>query len=296
MKKQCIKKGFALFGITFAVIVVVALVFFALFSIKKCNEIRTFAIGNVDSRFKISAGDVQKVAEESALKWNNQSDKILLKYDKNSALKIDLIYDQRQAEVDQFNLASDTLQKSKDSVESTKGKFDQMLTTFQADLKTYNSEVSYWNKKGGATGTTYSDLEQTRTDLNKRRDQLISMSKNLNMAVDGFNSDLQNLQNDVDSKKNIIITQGLFIPAENKIEIYTFGNKEELRLVLIHELGHALGFDHGQDPSSIMYYLLGDQDLSNPTLLAEDIAMIGARCDLQKPNFYRSIFQFSPIR
>jgi len=285
------KSGFAISSIIFLLFFLFLALIFVLYSINKCEEPRTFSVGAVDTKFKVQKADVIKTAQEAADRWNSQMGTTLLKYDESSSLKINLIYDERQAELDKLNFETENLEKNRQSVKSVKDQFDQMLSSFQSDLAAYNQEVSFWNKKGGASGDVYSQLEQTRLDLNKRRDQLISMSKTLNLQADGYNADLQNLQTLLDSKKNVIITQGLYKPADSQIEIYTFGNIDELKLVLMHELGHSFGIDHGKDQYSIMYYLLGDQDLTNPVLTSEDISMAKSHCSIQKISLFRYLFQ-----
>jgi predicted Zn-dependent protease len=262
-----------------------------LYFTNQCQEPRTFSVGEVDSKFSVKNDDVVKMAKEAAERWNRQTDTTLLKYDKNSNLKIDLIYDERQMEIDKWDLETAKLEKNRQSVESVKDQFDRMLSQFQQDLAAYNQEVAYWNSRGGAQGSTFTRLEQTRVGLNNRREQLVSMSKTLNIQAENYNSNLQDLQNTLNSKKNIIITQGLYKPANNKIEIYTFGNTDELRLVLMHELGHAIGLDHGRDKDSIMYYLLGNQDLADPKLTGEDVNMTKSRCDARSFGLYQYIFR-----
>jgi hypothetical protein len=285
------KQAFILFPLAVILILLVSLSAFVFYLSKKCNETRTFSIGNVDSRFNISADSVEQVAKDAASRWNDHAGKKLLTYNDKSKLKIDLIYDERQAEIDRLNLATQNLETNRKSVETASSKFDQLLRDFQSDLNEYNKQVSYWNSQGGAPDKIYSQLEKTRIDLDKRNDQLISMSKTFNLNVEDYNSDLKNLENIVNDRKNLIITQGLYKPAENKIEIFTFGNTQELRLVFMHELGHAIGLDHAFDDDSIMYYLLEKQDVINPILTSEDTDMVNLRCNLRNPDFYRSFFQ-----
>lgn len=104
------------------------------------------------------------------------------------------------------------------------------------------------------------------------------MAQLLNLQTANYNENLDSLQSELNSRKNLIVTQGEFDPNTDTIDIYTFGNQDELRLVLMHEFGHALGLGHAKQPNSIMYELLDQQDLKNPTLSAEDIAMLQNRC------------------
>lgn len=270
----------------------IGLIFLLVFySGHKCAETKTFSIGSVDPRFNVLASSVEDVAKDAANRLNTQSGKKIMVYNEKSDLKINLVYDDRQAEIDRLNLASDNLEKNRQSVETASSKFDRLLSVFQSDLDAYNKKVSYWNSQGGAPDAVFSQLEKTRADLDNRRNQLTAMSEILNLNVGGYNSDLKNLENSVNSRKNLIITQGLYEPTKNQIEVFTFGNTQELRLVFMHELGHAVGLDHALEKNSIMYYLLENQDVVNPNLTSEDISMINSRCDMRKPGFYQTIFQ-----
>lgn len=292
MNKSFRSKGFIFGPLAIAILIAGAVLYAsATYFSFRCHAVKTFAIGNVDPRFKIARSNVQKIAIDAANRWNEQTGQELLRYDPNSKIKINLIYDQRQADIDNFNSESQNLQQNRQTIETSKEKFNQLMAAYQADLASYNTAVSYWNSHGGASEAVFGRLQQTQTSLNQRRDQLIAMSKTVNVQADSYNSNLQNLQVEVDSRKNLIITQGLYTPASETIDIYTFGNDDELRLVLMHELGHALGLDHDQNTNSIMYYLLGNQDLSNPTLTTEDKQMLDAVCSLKNPKFYRNIFQ-----
>ena len=49
------------------------------------------------------------------------------------------------------------------------------------------------------------------------------------------------------------------------VTVNQFINEKELILILAHELGHALGISHLQQPESIMYSQMGEQQL-NPSV------------------------------
>ena len=67
----------------------------------------------------------------------------------------------------------------------------------------------------------------------------------------------------------------------SQINIYQFRDLPELRLVLAHELGHALGMNHTENSASIMYYLMQDQDMDAPALSPEDQAVFSRICGVK---------------
>lgn len=58
-----------------------------------------YAIGEIDSRFNISPSQVQILAQQATDIWHQGSQQDLLVYDPAARLKINLIYDERQAEL-----------------------------------------------------------------------------------------------------------------------------------------------------------------------------------------------------
>ena len=48
--------------------------------------------------------------------------------------------------------------------------------------------------------------------------------------------------------------------------------------ILVHELGHALGLAHVDDPKAVMHEILSDQDLDTLTLTSADVRALHAAC------------------
>jgi predicted Zn-dependent protease len=93
--------------------------------------------------------------------------------------------------------------------------------------------------------------------------------------VERYNSAVNDFNATRDSQEEVF-DQGLYT-GEN-ITIYQYNDYNHLVLVLAHELGHALGIDHLEDPSALMHYLLEKQDVNNITLTENDKQAIENIC------------------
>jgi predicted Zn-dependent protease len=62
------------------------------------------------------------------------------------------------------------------------------------------------------------------------------------------------------------------------ITIYQYQDLNDLILILAHELGHALGLAHVNNPKAVMHEILGDQDLNPLTLTSADVRALHAAC------------------
>ncbi len=265
--------------------------YFFLYNI--CGLPVSYSINEVDPRFKITKNEVLDSINDATSRWNLQTNKELFVSQEKGTIKINLIYDSRQQDLDKINDQISKLDQSKKSIDNYQEEYNKLLSNYQNDFAIYNSKVDYWNLKGGAPADKFAELEADKKSLSNTRNELIAIAQSLNFQAQDYNDNLSDFKTDLNERKNIIVTQGEYDPTTKTVDIYTFGNKNELRLVLMHELGHGLNLEHAQNDTSIMYKLLDKQNLENPTLTNEDINMLSQKCNLNKnlfESFRRIIF------
>jgi len=257
-----------------------------------CNFPIHYSVGEVDPRFNVSRTQLIDSANEAANLWDSATGKKMFVYDENSLIKINLVYDERQSNLDKLNKDMAQIDNANQSITNMNDRLDKMLADYQTDLDTYNAklaefntEVGKWNAQGGVPlsefdrlTNTQTELETTRKSLNARRDKINELVKLLNVEANNYNNDLGKVKNYLDENKGKIITSGLYYPTEKKIDIFTFGDLKELRLLLTHEMGHSLKIAHDGVPTSIMYPVLSEQNLENPKPTAEDVGLICQVC------------------
>jgi hypothetical protein len=269
-----------------------------------CQKPVKYAIGQIDSRFGISREEVMLLSQKAETIWENPLGREFFQYDPNATLKINFIFDDRQQRaIDAKKMVEKIgdigtqheaiIQKYGSMSADYKNKVDQYniaAKDYDQRLKKYNSEVDAWNAKGGAPKDAFDELRREKKDLDrifagleKQRkviNDLVSAANGLQSkdanVVNQYNAQLDSYQNRFGESREF--EQGNFNGKE--INIYQFNQSDDLELVLAHELGHALGMGHDQDPKSVMYYLMGEQDLKNITATQEDLAMLKGICKI----------------
>ncbi len=252
-----------------------------------CNVPISYRIGEVDSRFNITNNEIRSAISSAESLWEDGTDRNLFTYSPEGRLVVNFIYDERQAQNDAQKEFEEVLEKKEDMSESVKSEYEKLISeyeslrvsyerqvdSYESKLTAYNSEVADWNERGGAPKDVFERLQTTKASLAGEERKIDTRSDQLNTLVRKINS-LSSKGNSIVSDYNSLVNEynGRF--AEGKeftqgdyvaevINIYEFGNDEELTVVLAHELGHALDIDHVEGSDSIMYPQMGEQVLKN---------------------------------
>jgi len=253
----------------------------------------TYRIGTIDPRFNISKDTFSKIVNDAANRWNKVSGKNLLAYDINGDVPINLVYDYRQEYSDGMKKIEEEF-KDLPSMENEISKLETYINSEQqkldADTDDYNSRVDYWNAKGGAPPEEYDQLKAEEKDINNREKKLDNDTDRYNNLVSQYNKrvaeenqkinalelqyDLSSNNEEKDYETSGVYKEGFEIAKE--IVIYTFDDTNELRLIIMHEFGHALGAGHANSINSIMYPIINDitLNMSNPIPSTEDLSLI----------------------
>ena len=271
-----------------------------------CESPLSYDIGAIDPKFKVTPEFLLKLSNDAENIWEKGMGMDLFTYKPGAEFKINLVFDERQRKTLAEKMARETLDrggssydvltkkyKSLLSAHKTKiNKYDADVSMYERRLQKYNKEVAYYNNLGGAPKEKYNEMESERVELentarrlNKALNELKVLNKEINILVDEVNKFAGNYNNDVKQYNNAFGRSVTFDQGEytgDRINVYQFDGSSDLRLVLAHEFGHSLNLDHVENnPKSVMYYLMGKQNLKNPKLSEEDIVALKTECGLK---------------
>ncbi len=249
-----------------------------------CTTPITYRLGEFDTRFSITQDYFLTEVEIATKVWALAEGKSLFEYDPKGTLVINLVYDDRQAAV-QLGKVINTEQQTYEALKPQYDAAQKIYANAQAEFlrmqDAYNQEVDYWNGHGGAPPAEFDKLARMKADVVSYGTTLDELRTKANQLAAQLNAKAQTTNEKVNTynQSRIVGTdfdEGVYQQDKEgtRINIYEFTNGKALEHILEHELGHALGLDHNDNPVSIMY----PQQNDSLALSTDDLAALRALC------------------
>ena len=232
-----------------------------------CAKPIPYKLGTFDPQFNISESYFLSALAEAETIWEEPVGLDLFTYASSSTdkhvLKINLIYDSRQQTTDNLVSLGSTVTDNQATYNSLKAKYSALAEQIAVAKNEYNLSPS--KAAGLKINEMVSEINTLVTTLNRLVDTL-------NISVKKYNT--------VNATLGESFEEGNYVEdgSSREIDIYEFSNREKLVRVLAHELGHALGLDHVDDPKAIMYKL---NEGDNATLTSADLAELRLKCGIK---------------
>lgn len=237
--------------------------------------------------------------------WSEALTRPLLSYSDSGQVAIHLIYSKEQQKTREERQLSNRIELNKQQFNIREREYKRLSHNYEKQQKDLKGLLSIYNKKVDNLNDTFSKLkkdgisknekhaikrkerqinnlkyrldqkhaglESLRKRLNQKTEQLKKLSRKTNELVSAYNEKFS------DSRK---FHQGQFTKRDDQqvVKIFQFGNSLELKAVLAHEMGHALGLNHVENEESVMYYLMDKQNMLDLALSKEDIEAMKNRC------------------
>lgn len=303
---------------SFVFVFAVATVFFYVQYKAVCDIPLTYRIGALDAEFSIDMATASAAVDEAVAAWEEVLGRdVFVAGSGDVDVTINFTYDERQARTDaearererlaSVEAQSDEVQAAYAAkvaeLEEREEAYETRAARYERELARYNATVAEYNSEGGAPPEVYQELEREAarlnaeaTALNTELSAINDFIKQLNELGEQGNSLISNFNNRVNDFNDLFadgreFTQGDY--QDGNIHIYSYADGTELRLVLVHELGHALGIEHTEESDDVMYYLLDEQAGYYPT--SGDAAAFVATCSQEArlsrvPQPWRTLF------
>jgi hypothetical protein len=266
-----------------------------------CPAPLEYRLGDLNEQFGISSSTAIGYITEAENYWEEATGRDLFIYNEEADFTVDFVFDERQEDANEQEVSRAELDAKWTESEEVRGTIEKLqssydglaeshaddIDAYEARLTSYNQRVNKYNDQGGAPPDIFAELEEERESVNKISRKLNETANDLSKLATEINSLGERGSELVDKYNNEVqsynyrfghageFTQGDY--QGDNINIYKFSNDNEVITVLAHEFGHALGLDHVDDETALMYYLLEDPN-SSPELSTADLELFYEVC------------------
>lgn len=248
-------------------------------------------LDGVDPRFGFQRATVSQALKDAVSLWQTDGEAELFVWsDHPQAMAINLEFDQRQHNVnqqrslrggidrDRSQLESHevTLKQWGERIEAARRDHDRQNEAFARRANAHQADVSAWNNADPKAHTELrrQALERESLTVRTMQAEVQRSLADLNSDIAAYNRRARDQQQQAEQYRGRVAQYNTFSspqPIESgrysydreqgrRIAVFRAGSYNDLVWIFAHELGHALGLDHLNQPGAVMNELLHDGD------------------------------------
>lgn len=274
-----------------------------------CRLPVTLHLDQVDAQFGLEEREVRAALRDAREMWESVTDTTLFRDRADEGVAVRLVFDERQASALARQRDREGLDAAYEEIERRRERLEDARADLEADIRrhaerreeleergeAHRREVEAWNAgdryrgdrrrarledEGEAIRERGDELNREARQLEERRGELERRAAELDAAIARYNERADGLNERSQQAGGFNV--GLYeqTPGERSITVYQAVDREQLTLVLAHELGHALGIGHVSDPEAVMYATLGPENAGRSRLTQADRHALEQACDV----------------
>lgn len=272
-----------------------------------CDRPLTWNIGEIDTRFAISEQEVREAMRKAAVVWSSAAGFPVVEKNETPEIIINFNYAHEQKLADNELRAREEIRTEQNRIDLLQQQYDNRREEFDRRSEAYLSladettgkisDLNNWVKEingaGGFTEDAVRKYEQRKSDTERMQQRVRNERAELDRIANHINRKSERLNEKVKQNNQLIDRYNEAYAGENRftkatyqrsesgsiITVNQFLSRNELPLILAHELGHAMGLNHVENPRSVMFSRMGGQQYyPHVQLTEEDIRALQNRC------------------